>query len=1363
MPASQLDEHEIFSVAVKISDPEAREAYLAQICENDANLLDRVMALLAAYAGDSEFLENPPAVADQTTGFKQTQNLSGTQIGRYKLLQEIGEGGFGMVYMAEQTEPVSRKVAIKVVKPGMDSREVLARFEAERQALALMDHPNIAKILDAGTTDGGHPYFVMELVKGIPLTQYCDENHLQPKERLELFVQVCDAIQHAHHKGVIHRDIKPSNVLVAEYDHQAIPKIIDFGVAKALNQKLTEKTMFTQYGQIIGTPEYMSPEQAKFNQLDVDTRSDIYSLGVLLYELMSGETPFDRERLRSAAFEELVRIIREEDPPKPSTRLKSSATLPAIANARRLSAPKLSSLLKGEMDWIIMKALDKDRARRYDTAREFAADVRRYLQDEPVHATSPSFFYQMQKLYQRHRLAVATSLLIAAVVVAGAIASSVGWMRANSLNSQYTAQIAENERLLNEKDLLLREREAAVTRADQEAKRAEENQLQAEQEAKNFLAINRFLNDGILAPFSPSSQTESITDVKMSQVLVTAARRLEEYTKTGKAFSESPQVVASLHHTLGKSFLAIGNIELAKRQLEESYRLFTQALGQDSVESHRVLLDLGRTNYFAREFSASRQNFEQAFNGLKTHLSARDPELIRARFEFAKTIEDKKAREKELTSLHEHLIRTFGPSDEKTLFCLFRLGLTIRQQGRQQEGDLLMNKSMNSLLQSESVSNFETLDAMLWMAVTANEPSKKDKLYVKTIEEMTKSLGEGHPLKILADNNYGANLITQKRYKDCVAHLERVIPIAEKSIGFEQYYVGLLYTNLGTAYFHLGETEKAFNSTRKSYLAYKGSGRRDNALSAQGSMISRLRMSQEFAKAIETKKQFVDDWKLTASKTDADSFKWVAHAIDKLFKWDDIQQAEELARTLLQNHGQPLDGAEQQMAWVYALLSKCLLKQQRFKEAESFARKSAELCRQLNPEDHWLHYVADPLLGECVARLDPDSNGLRITLDGLHGMARHNANWQSLKIGIRSLVLGCRAQNNRVLVIKEFCNNIFEQADPNGLEVVNFAINELLNVGEFETAETISKELVRFHEDNQLNDPIHMAGGYAFLAISLLNQERIVEAEKSIDEFRQVQNKCSNPSQAHWYWPTYQLARCRAQQGKYGEAEKLFLQAIESVTRASPNGADEQKARLYAGAEELYLNCEAKKHVDVNRLVNLAQKLRQEDIFLSYSLHGLVLKTLVVTENYELAEAFGKEALKYQVENKMTDFWQLRWTNGQLAQTLAKSGKFDESEQRLADVEKYSTAEYTKWNPLGYWPKFLRGTLYLERKNYKDAEPLLVEAVNSARRCADGEFFTRMIEKDSIKALIEFYERWEKADPDQGHAAQAKKWREELE
>jgi tetratricopeptide (TPR) repeat protein/serine/threonine protein kinase len=504
-----VNESQLFANVVKLATPTEQAAYLDEVCAGNPELRASMEALLRAHASDPGFLEQPAASLRGTTELPASSGARGATVpaaadraeqagvmlaGRYKLVQEIGEGGMGTVWMAQQTAPVKRLVAVKLVKAGMDSKAVLARFEAERQALALMDHPNIARVLDAGAAPDGRPFFVMELVKGAPITRYCDEHHLTPRQRLELFIPVCQAVQHAHQKGIIHRDLKPSNVLVAPYDSEPVPKVIDFGVAKAAGQSLTDKTLVTGFGAIVGTLEYMSPEQAEVNQLDIDTRSDIYSLGVLLYELLTGTTPFSRKELEKGSVLEMLRLIREQEPTRPSTKLSTAEGLPTLAANRGTEPAKLSRLVRGELDWIVMKALEKDRGRRYETANGFAMDIQRYLADEPVLAGPPSAWYRFRKFARRNRaqlaLAAALALLLLGV---GAFAwyadRQEARQRFDAAQRQAEKEIdAAQRRAEKEIEAVQRQAEEAKQRAEKEKREQEEQaRLKRNEEAVGAL------------------------------------------------------------------------------------------------------------------------------------------------------------------------------------------------------------------------------------------------------------------------------------------------------------------------------------------------------------------------------------------------------------------------------------------------------------------------------------------------------------------------------------------------------------------------------------------------------------------------------------------------------------------------------------------------------------------------------------------------------------------------------------------------------------------------------------------------------------------------------------------------------------
>ncbi len=562
MNGSANREVAIFTEALRLQEGE-REAYLQSACGGDEDLKQRVEALLNAHFEAGTFLESVPLLEGSAAQpVDSIQEKPGERIGRYKLLQQIGEGGCGVVYMAEQEKPIRRRVALKVIKAGMDTKSVIARFEAERQALALMDHPNIAKVLDAGATDSGRPYFVMELVRGVKITTYCDEHALTTEQRLILFVQVCHAVQHAHQKGIIHRDLKPSNILVTQtLEGTALPVVIDFGIAKATtNQPLTDKTLFTAFEMLIGTPAYMSPEQAALTSADVDTRTDIYSLGVLLYELLTGSTPFDAGELLKAGLDEIRRVIREDEPVRPSTRLSklTNLDLTAVAHRRHAEPPVLIRTVRGDLDWIVMKALEKSRSRRYETANGLALDIQRHLANETVAARPPSAAYRFQKAVLRNKLLFAAIGVVATLLVVSLILISTS---------------------------LAKERQARQE-ADAALRQAETEKATAQVEAAKSRQVTKFLED-MLTGVGPSVALGRDTKM-LREILDKAAVRV------GTELAEQPAIQAELQNRIGSVFFELTVFDQAKALHRAALTTNRRLFGEVNKAVADSLSDLAR-------------------------------------------------------------------------------------------------------------------------------------------------------------------------------------------------------------------------------------------------------------------------------------------------------------------------------------------------------------------------------------------------------------------------------------------------------------------------------------------------------------------------------------------------------------------------------------------------------------------------------------------------------------------------------------------------------------------------------------------------------------------------------------------------
>ncbi len=606
---------ELFHKA-RVLDPADRASFLDEECDAALDLRAEVESLLAhTDSGTSRMKLRPDDSVTKAVLVDRgpVSEGPGTRIGPYKILQQIGEGGFGVVYMAEQQEPVQRRVALKIIKLGMDTKQVIARFEAERQALAMMDHPNIARVLDAGATETGRPYFVMELVKGISVTEYCDKGKLSMRQRLDLFLDVCHAVQHAHQKGVIHRDIKPSNVLVTLHDTRPVPKVIDFGIAKATSHRLTEKTLFTEFRYFIGTPEYMSPDQAEISGLDVDTRTDIYSLGVLLYELLTGTTPFDSQTLRAGGYGEIQRIIREVEPPKPSTRLGTLEGKEGtdIALFRRAEPGSLSRLMRGDLDWVVMKALEKDRTRRYQSASELAGDIERYLENQPVIAGPPSVGYKFRKFVQRHRLGVTAVALIAVALVTGLGLATAGFVQARR-EAQRSQQIADFLQSL-----------FVSTSPDQA--------ISADADVERVLVTARevFGNDHATVAATLSSralQLQSEGDLEGAEALYRESMRL-----WSEQFGADDIHVANTLGRLGILLVTKGDDEAAEEALRESVRIALAQPGADNLAVSETLAVLGG-------FLVNQSKFDEAAAFLRESIRIRKQLAPHQRFQIALTI-----------------------------------------------------------------------------------------------------------------------------------------------------------------------------------------------------------------------------------------------------------------------------------------------------------------------------------------------------------------------------------------------------------------------------------------------------------------------------------------------------------------------------------------------------------------------------------------------------------------------------------------------------------------------------------------------------------------------------------------------------
>jgi len=858
----------------------------------------------------------------------------GSRIGRYKLLQQIGEGGFGVVWTAEQTEPVQRKVALKILKAGMDTGQVVARFEAERQALAVMDHPGIAKVFDAGET-GGRPYFVMELVKGVPITQYCDEAKLDTRERLELFARVCHAVQHAHHKGIIHRDLKPSNVLVALQDGEAAPKVIDFGIAKATDMRLTERTLFTEFRQMIGTPEYMAPEQAEMSGLDVDTRADIYSLGVVLYELLTGTKPFDLRAAAQRGYEEILRTIREVDPPTPSSRVSTLGEEILDVAARRRTAPRLlGGLLRGDLDWIVMKALEKDRSRRYETASAFALDVRRSLEDEPVAAGPPGPLYRARKYARRHRLRVGAAAVLALALAAGALLAFRGYAEASAQSSRARASYAS----------AAREAAAAETaRAGEAGQRtvAEAEESVARTEARKATTVVELLED-LLGAADPDEVKGK--DYTVRQLLDDFDRGL------GARLSEEPEVEASVRVTMARAYLALGLPDRAEPHVASALEIRAadakSAAFADALAS-RVRLEHARAR-FAEAAATATEVVALRRRGGDGGALARALDDLADMLRHVARFDEAEAAGREALALR----RAGGGDMAQSLDILANV---LREKGDLRGAEQLLEEVISIQRTRGGLDLGVCISHLADVRCQAGDFPGAERLEREALGILREAVGEEHPAVANCLCDLGALRMAQGDLAEAERCLLEGVAIVERTLGDDWPGLAVSLSSLGTLQLRRGDVPGAEARFRAALARAPDEGT-DRAM-ALGGLGWALYLLGDAAGAQRELREALAMLRRTGGEDHPVAGEVIATLAQVLLLSGDAEEARKLALAEVERHRTHM---------LLALAGKFLVEDGRFADAEPLLRECLAIRERAMPTD-WIRYSAMSMLGESLA------------------------------------------------------------------------------------------------------------------------------------------------------------------------------------------------------------------------------------------------------------------------------------------------------------------------------------------------------------------------------------------------------------
>jgi serine/threonine protein kinase len=1349
MPADSRRIKELFAAVLELPDPQARQAFLKRECAGDPELHQRLAALLRAHDQPQPALDQPlPAIAPGPEAHViAPEEQPGTILaGKYKLLERIGEGGMGSVWMAQQQEPVKRTVAIKLIKHGADSRGILARFEAERQALALMDHPNIAKVLDAGTTDAEPrtlasgpqqqpltnvrgseiPFFVMELVKGVPITRFCDTHKLTPRQRLELFVPVCQAIQHAHQKGVIHRDVKPSNVLVALYNDRPVPKVIDFGLAKATGPQLTEQTLVTGFGALVGTPQYMSPEQATLNNLDIDTRSDIYSLGVLLYELLAGSPPFSRKELEQAGMLEVLRVIREEEPLRPSIKLSSDHALPSLAANRGTEPAKLTRLMRGELDWIVMKALEKERSRRYETANGLAMDIQRYLADEPVQAARPSASYRLKKLMRRYRKPLLAAALIFLALVAGVVGTTLGLIQANEqANRALIAQAREGERAEAE----TKERERAVkaeAEAKEEKKRADKNAAEAKaeaQRAKDKLelanAVTDFLRNDVLAQAGSIAQAdrgfEPDPNLTVKDALDRAAAAVAD------KFKDRPELEANIRETLGEAFHDVAQYDKATVEYRLAADIRRRCLGADHPDTLEALHNLAVTYEMTGRFKDAIDLLEKVRDGQTIKLGPEHPDTLMTLVCLAWGY-NAAGRTSEAIKLYQHVrdlaVNKLGADHPTTLKALGRLADAYHNAGKTEDAITLSERVRDVTLKRFGPHHPESLGAMQFIASLYGEIGKTSDataLLKQVYDAAVTTCGPEHPLALSALSSLAAMHLKAGKRAEGLALYQQLYDVYKKKFGAD--YPGTLraLVGLGVAHEHARNTTTALvllEQARNGYAKIFGEDH-PHTLTTINHLAWVSWRAKQFDKAIPLYEQIVNAGRKSLGEKHPETLRRLANLGANYL---DAKRPRDAVPCLEQAyiHGHQFGNLQ----FAADSLFRAYLAAGRKKEALALlsARRAAARFGHAHEETlAALHNLAATYIevgrssqgialagsvrDDAVKRFGPDDSR---TVAATHNLAagyraidKHELAMSLLEEVLKRQKAKFGLEDAKTLTIMRSLGVVYRDAGefdkalpvleqafelqkaklgPDHAETL-VSMNELgvlyWKMKRLERSIPIFEESLRVHKRKLGDTDPNTLQAMANLGINYRDAGRLKEAVAVLEEAYLKGRQHVSPS-----WVSKELLPTYLRAGKKTEAAVLLKENLASVRRRLKPDSPELADELVGTALQLLL---LNAFADAETILRDAEAIRQKGIRSSsdvghiapemqklVDIQAMIGRCLLRQEKWADAEALLRDCLAFRV-NKQPDSWGTFNTRSMLGEALLAQKKYEEAVPLLKD------------------------------------------------------------------------------------------------